>query len=63
MPTNITEYKKTILEIFNHLTEIEIQTGVDTANSDPEKHAKPGIAYVIAMVRCRDILKSILEEK
>lgn len=63
MRVNITEYKKTILDMFQNLTEIEIKSSADTINEDPEKYASAGGGYILAVQRCRQILKIILQDK
>lgn len=64
MPINITEYKKTILEMFNTLTEIEIKASLDTYENNPSSFYR-GFSdiYILAVNRCKKILETILEEK
>jgi hypothetical protein len=63
MKFDISEYKKSILGIFHELTEIEIKSTTDTINSDSEKYATPGASYLMAVIRCRQILELILKDK
>ncbi len=51
---------KTLLEIFNNLTEIEIKASVDSAKDNPEYNSFANI-YILAVERCREILEIILE--
>lgn len=53
--------KERIESQFHELTEIEIKAHVDTINSDPEKYVEMGAASIMAIKRCRAILKTILE--
>ena len=54
------EDKKTILEMFNSLTEFEIKASLDATNGNPEYSAYANI-YIQAVDRCRQILKVVLE--
>ncbi len=60
MPVDITEYKKTILEMFNSLTEMEIKASIDTAKDKP-KYINLAIIHNQAVERCRQILEVILQ--
>ena len=59
---NIIEYKKSILNIFHELTEIEIKATIDTVYNDPEKNGTMGSTYIMAVNQCRNILKTILKD-
>jgi hypothetical protein len=59
-PVHIVEYKKTILDMFNDLTEFEIKATVDAAKEQPEYSGFADI-YISAVTRCRQILDIILE--
>jgi hypothetical protein len=43
------------------MTEIEIKATTDTIKSDSEKYSAVGASYIMAVIQCRQILKSILE--
>lgn len=58
----ITDYKKTILETFNNLTEFEIKACIDSANHNP-KYTPLADIYITAVERCREILEIILKDK
>lgn len=60
---NLIEYKKSILNIFHELTEIEVKATQDTIASDYEKYASVGTSYCMAVVQCRKILETILKDK
>lgn len=62
MPVNITEYKETILDMFQTLTETEIDVVKDVMKSDPEKNSDLGTVYLMAISRCRQILGIILKD-
>lgn len=59
----ITDFKKSVLDIFTSLTEIEIKATTDAVNNDPQKNGSMGATYIMAVNQCRHILKIILEEK
>lgn len=59
---DLTEYKKTILEMFHYLTEMEIKASIDAAGEIPEYKAMAN-CYNLAVVRCREILQLILQDK
>jgi hypothetical protein len=63
MPVNIVEYKKTILDMFEYLTEADIKAAQDVMKGDheAEKSTLMGMSYVLAINRCRHILQTILE--
>lgn len=49
-----------LLDDFNEITEIDIKATLDTINSDSEKYAEAGAAYIMAIHRCRKVLEIIL---
>jgi hypothetical protein len=55
----IGDYKKTVLEMFNSLTEMEIKASIDSAKDKPEYKAYADL-YNLAVTRCREILEIIL---
>jgi hypothetical protein len=59
-PVDIVNYKKTILEMFNTLTEFEKKASIDAGKDNPEYGAYANI-YILAVDRCREILGFILE--
>lgn len=59
MAVDIVEYKKTILEMFHSLTEMEIKASIDAAGEIPEYKSMAN-CYNLAVVRCREILEIIL---
>jgi hypothetical protein len=63
MAINIIEYKKTILEMFNSLTDFDMKAAVAVLKEDPEKNSDMSMSYMLAIKRCREILKIILEGK
>lgn len=63
MELDTTKYKKSILDMFHELTEIEIKSSADTINENPDKFACAGGGYILAIQRCRQLLRIILEIK
>lgn len=61
MPISIIEYKETVLEMFNYLTEFEIEASLKTAKDRPE-FSRYAEIHISAVKQCREILKIILEE-
>lgn len=54
--------KAEILAIFFQLTATECDACVMTMEEDLEKHGKFGQGYLMAVKRCREILKVIIED-
>jgi len=62
MTTNIKEYKESILDMFQSLTETEIEVTKDVMKADPEKNSDLGTVYLMAINRCRQILDVIIKD-
>lgn len=62
MSVDIVEYKKSILDAFEYLTEIEIKAHLDVIKSDPERFGDIGTTGINALKRCREMLKIIMEK-
>lgn len=62
MSVNITEYKESIFDMFQSLTQIEIDTVKDVMKADPEKNSDLGTVYLMAINRCRQIMETILKD-
>jgi len=60
MTFNIIEYKKSILNMFHELTEMEIKASLDACKDKPE-YAHYSDLHNSAIQRCRELLKIILE--
>jgi hypothetical protein len=63
MSVKISEYKESILDMFQSLTETEIEITKNVMKSDPKNNGDYGTVYLMAINRCRQLLETILKDK
>jgi len=58
----ITLKKEDIENLFYTLSDVEISSVLDTIEHRPDIHYHMGVGYLLAVHRCRQILKSIMND-
>lgn len=51
-----------VYDAFNYMTEIEIHAAISTIKAGNEKDQLMGQGYILAVERCRNLMRSIMKD-